>query len=151
MTDLYYSACVLFMRVLQRDQSERPKIHAEPGVGTEWLVAIYIGDVPPQLAVHYARQAAGAATKTPPMREGEVSPDVQSRVGRGRNVEEALQEIIYELTQKLRARIASDMGAYEIAFGHPAPMPPPVKTPTPREDRDGSREDAIANRGMVKR
>ncbi len=135
-SDQWFSAMVLFMRVLQRDQSERPKIHVEPGVGAEWLVAIYIGEVPPQLAAHYARQAEGAAKKQAPHRDGEQDPDVMSRVGRGMTVDAALGQIVEELATKLRLRISADAGAFEIAFGHPPPMPAPVQKPTPRTDSE---------------
>lgn len=145
--DLWYAAMVLFMRVLQRDQSERPKLHAEPGVGGEWLVAIYIGEVPPKLAAHYARQAEGVAKKAAPRREGEEDPDVLSRVGRGRTVEEGLAQIVEELTTKLRLRMSADAGAWEIAFGQPPPRPATVLHPDPDAEPPVEGRASIVRRG----
>jgi hypothetical protein len=106
--DAHQAAIALFMRLLQRDQSERPKIHAEPSTGVEWQVVIYIGEVPPKIAAHYSRQAAGAVSNASPRREGEADPDAMSKVGRGATVELALEQIIEELSLKLRQRAKAD-------------------------------------------
>lgn len=112
--DIFSICGAIFVRLLQRDQTERPRFALAPGKGVEWHAVVYIGDAPPKLADHYDQvglvKAAGIG------REGGVAHFVATGPG-GMAAFEALR---LGLVEALQARISSDQTLCDRATWDPA-------------------------------
>ncbi len=140
--DLYTAISTLFLRLLQRDQSERVGFVVSRGVGSTWIACAYVGETPPDIAKHYARSAVAAERESP----AEQGLDAMSRVGKGPTAERALAEIKAKLLDALALRIKGDLGVYELATGRPFPgcasQQTPVDPHARPEDEGATRKPA---------
>lgn len=114
---VYDAITQLFLRVLNRDQTERVGFVVGKGRGAEWIACAYVGETPPDFAKHYARTAVAIERAAVP----EQGPDAMSRVGRGATAEQALLAIKIALLDALTLRIKGDLGAFELGSGRPFP------------------------------
>jgi hypothetical protein len=113
--DIFSLCGAIFVRLLQRDQTERPRFVLAPGKGAEWHAAVYLGDAPPKIADHYEHVALVKGTGLG--REGGVSHFTATGPG-GVAAVEALRD---GLVQALRERIESDSSLCDRATAAPLP------------------------------
>lgn len=110
-SDRFDAISVLFLRVLQRDSTEAPKVVVSPAKGAQWVAAVFIGEPPKELLTHYQRGAVGEAmTRAPTLSEA-------FRIATGSSGEGALIALELGLRDALKARLLADLSAWERATG----------------------------------
>ncbi len=123
--DRFNAICVLFLRALQRDLTEAPKVVVSPAKGALWVAAVFIGEPPRELLAHYQRGAVEgqAMQRAPTLTEAH-------RIATGNSGEEAVQALFDGLVATLHTRLESDLATWERAMG--VPFARPRSTPSPR-------------------